>query len=340
MDQKYSRPRKRSQIGLGEEDLSLATRAAWLSYIGGQTQEQIAERLSISQTKAHRLIAQALERGLIKVFVQGEPAECLALEDDLTRRFGLARCIVAPSLPDGHNGHGSGPFAAVGAAAARLLHRELTTGGLSVIGVGKGRTLAAMVDHLPELDRPDLKIVSVSGSLTRNLSANPFDVVLRLAERSGGAGYFLPVPYLAGSIAERKLLIGQKSVRDLLDLARQAELVLVGIGSMAGDAHLRQVGMVTEPEWSALGDAGAVGDLMGSFIDSAGNPVALAINRLAVGLGFKELAGRRVVALAGGAWKAQAILAALRTGVIRELVTDEAAASRIVELAAREAGHA
>src|SRR5262245_28728322 len=204
MDQKYSRPRKRSQAPLGEEELSLASRAAWLSYIGGQTQGQIAERLSISQTKAHRLIAQALEQGLIKVFVQGEPAECLALEDELIRRFALARCVVAPSLPSGHDG--PGPFAAVGAAAARLLHREMTAGGISVIGVGKGRTLAAMVDHLPDLDRPDLKIVSVSGSLTRNLSANPFDVVMQLAERRGGAGYCLPVLYATASLGHRSAL--------------------------------------------------------------------------------------------------------------------------------------
>jgi DNA-binding transcriptional regulator LsrR (DeoR family) len=148
------------------------------------------------------------------------------------------------------------------------------------------------------------------------------------------------VPYLAASQAERKLLIGQKSVRDLLDLARRAELVLVGIGSMAGDAHLRQVGMVSEPEWAALSAAGAVGDLMGSFIDAAGKPVALPINRLAVGLGFKELAGRRVVALAGSAGKAPAVLAALRSGGIRELVTDDAAAARIIALADQGAGDA
>jgi DNA-binding transcriptional regulator LsrR (DeoR family) len=321
-------PPARSASLADDAELGLATRAAWLSYIGGYTQGQIAERLRVSRSKAHRLIAQALERGLVRVFVQGEPAECIALEDQLMRRHGLARCIVAPALGQGARGS----FAAIGAAAARLLHHELTTGKTRVIGVGKGRTVAAMVAHMPELARPDLKIVSVSGSLTRSLAANPFDVVLRLAAHTGGAGYFLPVPYLARTPEEKKLLLAQKSVRDMLALARGADLVLIGIGSLEADAHLRQVGMVSDPEWDELRKLGAVGDIMGSFVDAEGKPVASGINRLAVGLGLEDLRGRRVVALAGGAGKARAILAALRTGALTDLVVDETAAQRIVKL--------
>ena len=138
--------RKPKPSETSDVDLSLAIRAAWLSYIGGHTQGQIAERLNISQAKVHRLIAEALSRGLVKVFVQGEPADCLALEDALCRQFGLKRCIVAPDLGAGGAGDSTlneaqQVFATIGSAAARLLHRELACGDLKVIGVGKGRSL-------------------------------------------------------------------------------------------------------------------------------------------------------------------------------------------------------
>lgn len=328
--------RKSKPTEASEFDLSLAVRAAWLSYIGGRTQGQIAERLNISQAKVHRLIAEALSQGLVKVFVQDEPADCLALEDALSCKFGLSNCIVTPDLGMGEPGEPQQVFAAIGSAAARLLHRELACGKIKVVGVGKGRSLAAMVERLPRVRRPDLKVVSVSGSLTRNLAANPLDIVLSLSARTEAAGYFLPVPYLAKNLTEKSVLLAQDSIRSMLDLARQADLVMVGIGSLDGDAHLRQVGMIADAEWTDLKSHGAVGDLMGSFIDAGGHPVASAVNQLSVGLGFQDLKGKRVVAVAGGSHKAAAILAALKTGILTGLVTDERTAAAVVELAQRK----
>lgn len=333
--------RKKQPADANDIELSLAVRAAWLSYIGGRTQAEIAARLNISQAKTHRLIAEALARGLVKVFIQGEPAECIALEDRLVAEFGLRQCVVAPDIEAEHAVGGSqapglfqapGVFQALGAAGARLLHHELSQSKPMVLGVGKGRTLAAVVDHLPDVARPEMKIVSVTGSLTRNLSAYPFDVVLPLAARTGGSGYFLPVPYLAASVAERDILLQQQSVSAMLDLARRADLLLIGIGSLDPQAHLHQVEIVTEAEWAELRAHGAIGDLLGTFIDIDGKPVALEINKLAVGLSLEELQGRRVVAFAGGIQKATAILAALRTGLISDLVIDEATAQAVVAL--------
>lgn len=310
-----------------DQDLSLAARAAWLSHIGGQTQSQIAQRLGISPAKAHRLIALAHSQGLVRVFIDGVPTECLELEMRLASHFGLDNCIVAPSVGD--EGDAAAGFLPVGVAAARLLHGLIEGSGPLLIGVGKGRSLAAMVNNLPPLDRPDLKFVSVSGSLTRNLAANPFDVVHRLVERTGGEGYFLPVPYIAASEEEKALLLAQKSVQDLISLARKAEIFVIGIGAVVGDAHVRQVGMVGEPEWRELRSKGAVGDVMGSFVDTNGAPVVAEINRRTLGLSIDDLRGRRVIAVAGGFGKADAVVGALRTGVITDLVLGESVARQM-----------
>ena len=320
---------KKSTNTSDDSDLDLATRAAWLSFIGGYTQSEIARRLSVSPAKAHRLIALAQDRGLVKVFIEGAPAECIAHEEALVRHFGLRNCIVAPAL-DGDKAEGE--FASVGAAAARFLHRiffGMESGAL--VGVGKGRSLAASIARMPSLKRPDLRFVSVSGSLTRKLSANPFDVVNRLAERTGGEGYYLPVPYLAADDTEKDVLLAQKSVQDMLGLARQAEVVIVGIGTLEeDDAHIRQVGMIDPAEWEELKSLDAVGDIMGSFVDIEGRPVDSRVNAHSLGLGLEELRGRRVIAVVGGASKGKAVLAALRTGIVTDLILSEPAARWIV----------
>jgi DNA-binding transcriptional regulator LsrR (DeoR family) len=312
-----------------DQDLGLAARAAWLSYIGGHTQSEIAARLQVSPAKAHRLIAQALDQGLVKVFVEGAPEECLELETELAQAFGLRSCHVAPDLNDENNSQPQASFAAVGASAARFLHGLIEQSGPTMIGVGKGRSLAAMVENLPTINRPDIRFVSVSGSLTRNLSANPYDVVHKLVEKTGGEGYFLPVPYIAASVKEKQTLLAQSSVQDLLDLARQADVYIIGIGTIEGDAHVRQVGMVSEEEWHELHGLGAVGDVMGSFVNTEGVPVKSDVNQHSVGLHIDDLKGRPVVAVVGGDSKGAAVLGALNTGIITDLILGERSARHI-----------
>jgi len=96
------------------------------------------------------------------------------------------------------------------------------------------------------------------------------------------------------------------------------------------NAHIRQEGMIADNQWQELIQQGAVGDIMGRFLVSEGQAVDALANRCAVGLSLEDIAGKRLMAVAGGAEKADAILAALRTGVITDLVTDVAAAQALI----------
>ena len=78
------------------EKLDLATRAAWLYYVAGNTQNEIAEKLQVSRPVAQRLVAFAVEKNLIRVRVDHPLADCLALADKLSKRYGLSVCEVVP----------------------------------------------------------------------------------------------------------------------------------------------------------------------------------------------------------------------------------------------------
>lgn len=332
---------KTTSEGRGQGELGLATRAAWLSYVGGLTQEDIARRLGVSRVKVNRLIALAHREGLVRVFVEGTAAECVALEDRIARTYALELCTVAPDLDPGL-GEAELPLAALAAAGARYLIAALERPDVRIVGVGHGRTLAAVVDRLPRVARTDLKFVSLLGSLTRNAAANPFDVIHRLAGKVGGESYFLPVPFFADSAEDKAVLAAQRSVQDVFRLARAADLVVVGIGELSARAHLRETGMITAAEFAELEQAGAVGEVLGHFFAADGSSVAADINGRAMGLAPEDLMGpdypmgksrrrREVVAIAGGRGKARAIDAVLKSGFLTGLVTDEATARRLVE---------
>ena len=95
-------------------------------------------------TKAHRLIARATREGLVRVFVDAEVSECVALEEALTVRYGLHICRVAPDL-----GEGPLPLGALGLAGAAYLRALLEHRAHRRIGIGQGRTLSAVVKALP-----------------------------------------------------------------------------------------------------------------------------------------------------------------------------------------------
>jgi len=315
-------------------DAGLAIRAAWLYYVHGLTQAEAADHLGISRVKVHRLIARAHQQNWVKVFVEGSTAEGIALEQALKQRHGLRYCSVVPSDADGLAGAPDSGFRSLGAAAALYLHQYLEQHAKCSIGVGHGRTLAAVADALPKVARPQSQFVSILGSLTRRSTANPFDVIYRFAERTGGAGYFVPAPFFVDSVDDAEVLRGQRVVQDVLARARKTDLVLIGIG------NLRNTPAIYEAERKALAALRIVGEVLGQFFDAEGRQIDCDMAQRSISLRLDELRGRNVIAVAGGADKAAAIRATLRSGLLSGLVTDETTARRVLEQGTVAAGGA
>ena len=309
-----------------DSDLSLAIRAAWLHYAGGMTQAAVAKRLGVTGVKAHRLIARAVAEGAVKVSIDGAIVECAMLEDRLCATYGLDFCEVAPDL--GEEGF---PVRALGLAGASFLRREIERGEHEVIGLGHGRTLAAAVGQMPRFDANGVRFVSLLGGLTRSYSANRHDVMHRLAERTGAQAYVLPVPFFANSESDRAVLLNQPGVRDIFDLANGADLKFVGMGTVDPGAQLVASGMIEPREIDEIRAAGGVGEMMGHFFDAGGRVLETTLSARTLSASLDEPGESRVVVIAGGADKVQAIRAALRSGRLRGLITDEATARALAD---------
>ena len=296
-----------------------------MHYAGGLTQSEVARRLGLTSLKAHRLITRANQEGLVKVFIGGDVAECVELETRLAERHGLDYCEVVPDF-DAEDL----PLKALGVAGAHFLRREIERGGPMLIGVGHGRTLAACVDHLPRTPAPGTTFVSLLGGLTRKFAANPHDVIHRLAERTGAQAYVMPVPMFANTVEDRAVLLGQKGVGEVLDLARAADLLLAGIGTTEQEASLVATGMIERAEMEAIKRGGGVGELLGHFFDAGGRAFETALADRSLALGRDELGGRRIVAVAGGRVKDRAVRAVLASRVLKGLITDERTARTLL----------
>lgn len=307
-------------------EASISVRAAWLHFIAGLTQAEVADRLAVSRAKAHRLISAAIRAGAVKVSIEGDIATCVRLEEAMKQGYPLGFCNVVPDL-----GEDGLPLKSLGQGGAHFLQQAIARHSSGIIGIGHGRTLMATVDALPALDTGEVQFMSLLGGLTRRFTANPHDVIHRLAERTGAEAYVLPVPFLANSPDDQRVLLAQHGVREIFDLMGRMDLAFVGIGSVGMDAQLVSSRLLSANELSSLGEMGACGEVLGHFFTANGTPLESEITERITAPSLADLRRHEIVAVAGGPDKVDAIRSVLSSGVLSGLITDETTARTLVE---------
>ncbi|MBD2058269.1 sugar-binding transcriptional regulator [Oculatella sp. FACHB-28] len=308
-----------------DRKLDLAAHAAWLYYIAGNTQEEIATKLNVSRQAAQRLVALAVSEKLIKFRLDHPLSECIALAESLRDKFGLALCEVVPT--DAAN---QDNLTGIGVCAATHLESYLVNKTPTIIAFSSGRTLRAMVDQISSMYQPQHKIVSIIGNMSQYGRAGRYEVVIHLADRVGSQVYPVPTPVVATSVEERDLLQTQRSFIAVKTLVEQAKATYVGIGQIAWNGPLHNDGFINDNELTELIELGATGEIAGWAYDQHGILLKQGTNNRVAGVPLEQPAKRLTIGLANGAKKADAILAALRGKLITGLITDEAAAEAIL----------
>jgi DNA-binding transcriptional regulator LsrR (DeoR family) len=314
----------RTSRRLGVDEQELATRVAWLYYESSLTQVEIAARLGMPQTRVQRLIARAIETGIVRISICGSLASCAALEAEMRQRYGLKFCRIVPSPPEG-----ASIFSALGRAGADYLTDRFEQDQQQIVGMGHGRTIAASIDHMRPGAYPALTVVSALGDVPRRVGASPFDVIHALADKTNATAYLAPVPFYANSPEDRVMLFRQRGVAEAFRLAAKANFFAVGIGEVKASAFLGRSGMVLADEFAIAQADGAAAELLGTFYDAAGHRVETELHDRVMALDPEVMRGRDVLAIAGGVEKRGAIDAALRTGLISDFITDELTAQHL-----------
>jgi DNA-binding transcriptional regulator LsrR (DeoR family) len=81
--------------------------------------------------------------------------------------------------------------------------------------------------------------------------------------------------------------------------------------------------MVRPDEVAELERVGVAGEMLGHFFDADGNVVETELSGRSISLPPEDLRGRNIVAIAGGPSKVAGIRAALASGFLKGLITDE-----------------
>jgi DNA-binding transcriptional regulator LsrR (DeoR family) len=267
----------------------------------------------------------AVSERLIKVRLDHPIAHCMELAARLTEKFGLKLCEVVPSDP------GSSVYSlGIAEAAAADMEQRLRSLHPIVVAIGSGRSLRAAVEQLPPLECPHHKIVSLVGNIAADGSASFYDVIVRFADAVQAPHYPMPLPVIASTSRERDLFFDQPSVRNIVGLAKSADVTYVGVADLGENPPLLQDGFINRKELQMLNKAGAVGEIVGWAFDAEGKLIEGLTNDRVASVRLDAPAQRLVVGVSMGEAKVKAIGAALKGKWLSGLITDERTAERLI----------
>jgi DNA-binding transcriptional regulator LsrR (DeoR family) len=296
-----------------------------LHFIEGIKQSDIAERLNLSTSKVNRLIKRGRELGMVKITIESPFQSLVEVEGQLARAAGLGKVVLTPSVP----GNPDTTLQVVGRAAANELLETVRDG--DVIAITGGKAVSAVVQNIAP-ERPlDVTVVPLTGGVQGKYYTDVNHLATQLADKLGGTALLLHAPLFAESREQRDTLMEVGSIRQVLDLARRAQVALVGIGSITTEGSSYHDLVPANPERELLLRDDAVGEFLAHLIRDDGSVADTPLNSRLVALHPGELSTcPNTIGVAAGPEKVQPIRAALAGGLISSLIVDDATASSVL----------
>jgi DNA-binding transcriptional regulator LsrR (DeoR family) len=313
------------------DEVRLMTKVARMYYSQSIRQMEITERLNIHQSTVSRLLKKAQQAGIVKISVTVPNGIHADLEEALESRFDLKEAIVVDSV----NNNEDQIARDLGAAAAYFLEQAIKPG--EVIGISSwSAALLEMINAMhPSKGSAESKVVQILGGLGNpTAQTHATHLTQRLASLIGGSAILLPAPGITTSPEAKRVLMKESYVREAAELFDHVDMVLVGIGAVEPSKLLASSGNVfSAQEQAQLQKQGAVGDICLQFFDAAGTPVKTPLSERVIGITLPQIKkARRVIALAGGKRKTNAILSALVGRWVNVLITDRYTAKAILDI--------
>ena len=269
-------------------------------------QLEIAQEEGVSKSTISRMLQKAIDLGYVKVTIDAPVESVKEMEDQLKQTFHLKEVFVSPNLVDDEEIN----LRDTCRALAGNLDKYIIDN--TVVAVSWGNTLNCLAGQIQPLKAKDIKVVQLNGGVAKSAS-------------STGASQIVDSKHTSEILQE------ETQVKNVLRLAKEAEVSIFSIGALSKDSILYEVEYLKDEDFQALEKNKAVGDIASRYFDINGNIALKELDDRVVGFGLEELREKEwTIAIAVGVNKVDAIIGALRAGFMNVLYTDEKTAREIL----------
>lgn len=247
----------------------------------------------------------------------------LSNADDMQRQIRQALGLQEVHIVPGNSDEDKTALEELGRRGALLLNDLL--GGAEIIAVSGGSTMAEVARMLPE-SRAGVMVLPARGSMGNHVELQANYIAAAVAARTHSSYRMIHLPEGISEPALRIMFESDAQARENVALTAKADVVVFGIGR--ADKMAKQRGM-TAHQRQTLKTLGARGESLGCYCSLDGR---ILYGSNSTGISLKDIKHHKhIIAVAGGAAKAEAILSVMRTCRTGILVTDEGAAEKMMK---------
>ncbi|WP_284154930.1 sugar-binding transcriptional regulator [Algicella marina] len=309
-----------------EDTEAFIAEVCWHYYVNEMTQAEIAKMLDVTRLRVNQAIQRAKALGLVKVQIDSPFVARVELQHDLKDALGLSRAVVAPANRDEHDYHRP-----VGAALAAHLSERLRVAQWKSFGVSWGLTLDSAIRKLQKQSHPGMEVVSILGGTAQGSTFNSFGIASGFADALGAHYSILTAPIYLSDGIDRDLFLSQYALKEHFAKFDSLDAVILTCSNVSEKSFLVSHGLPRELTPANLMNAGAIGDVLGQFLDRDGNSVSPDVDDRTIGMPLELVHNvpEKIMA-AAGAHKVDIIRAACARGLVDTLVTDDVTAELLL----------
>jgi deoxyribonucleoside regulator len=308
-----------------EDRSELLVRISHLYYKNDLTQQQIADQLNMSRPKVARLLQEARRTGIVRIEIMNK----LPLEEeesyDLQRLFNLRRVIIVRTEETQAE-----TLESIRRALASIIIDKLEH--VSSIGFSYSQTIGNVADYI-HIDNHacDVAVCDLMGAMMGYTV--PYSSAGDVARQIGGTFYPISAPIMALEENGSETYLADPNLRKTMEVARNVELAIVGIGDSTTQNILYRSGYIGQETVNNMRRQGIVGEICIRFFDANGIRVKSEFESRVISVPWETLArAKDLIAVVTGSCKIQTALAALKTGIIKTLVTDHKTVREVLKL--------
>lgn len=299
-------------------------KVAHLYYLENMGQPEIARRMNVSVATVSRALAKAREEGIVRITIDRAFERMGELERALEKKWGLSECAIVSA--------GERPesiYREMALVISEMLNRLIRKG--ATIGVSWGETLKAVGENLTPMRGRDPRVIPIIGAMGMvDTGIYPNSIAREFATRLHGTPYLVNIPAVVDDSTIRDSMLRDSHYRAVREIWSNLDIALLGVSGLDERTSAFRQGIFSRSELGSLRERGGVCATNFTILDGTGAVLDDPIADRILGLPFFELkAVEHVIIVATGAHKVLPLRAALDSGVVTRLVTDETCAVQL-----------
>ncbi len=308
------------------KDRDLLVEIAVMYYLENKTQTEISKELFMSRPKVSRLLQKARDLNIVDIKINFDSDDINRVAKQIQHRFGVENVVIVKTLSTE-----SETIKEIGKAAANELKYHLKDG--SNIGMSWGRTVKAMVDAFKPKNLKDIKIVELFGAVEYTDESQEFlSIGYEFSQKVNGSFYSLPSPLYINDTKTRNILLDNPIIKNTLNMIDACDFLVTSIGVVNSQLPQRIWDAHVDPKSrEELLELGAQGYLCAHFFDNHGHFINHSINDNIIGIKTESIRKNKIILMAGGLTKRQAIYSILKGGYINTIISDDKTLKKILE---------